>query len=164
MSCKRSVLPGADYRALKSAFRQLVAAVGGTEPAAAYTGYHHSRIAAMYHPDTEDMPNLAVVADLERVVGLPLVTAQLARLAGHALLPLPCATGSDAAALADVLRGAGELGARTALALADGRIADEERAGLVDGLGELARAVAHAQALLAGPQVLPLRRAAVAAE
>jgi hypothetical protein len=80
----------------------------------------------------------------------------MARLSGCVLLPLPRRAGSESEALAAVLRGAGVVGGRVADALGDGRITDAERGRLAEDLDALARAVAHAQAVLAGPAV-PLR-------
>ena len=147
-----------DYAALKTALRGLVDAVGGVEAASSVLGgYSIGRISeamSLHHPDRT--LRLDLVADLEQVAPQALVTAAMARLAGCVLLPLPRRAGSEAEALSGVLRGAGELGGRVADALGDGRISDDERGRLAEQLDALARAVAHAQAVLAGPAV-PLR-------
>lgn len=150
-----------DYAAMKTALRALVDRVGGVEAASSVLGgYPTSRISeamSLHHP--ERMLRVDLVADLEAVAGQPLVSAVVARLNGCVLLPMPAATGDAGLAVGAVLRGAGEVGARAAEAMADGTLTDAERGALADRLGELARAVAHAQAVLAGPK-LPLSRVA----
>lgn len=143
-----------DYAALRTAWRVLVKAAGGLEVASSVTGAAVSRLHAGYDPNQADrFARVDHVADLEAVAATPLVTFHLARLAGCTLLPLPRAAGQDGAVLADVLRGAGELGGRVAAAMGDGALDDAERAALVEQLGALSRAVAHAQAVLAGPRL-----------
>lgn len=150
-----------DLLALKTGFRQLLDAVGGQVAASSVLGgYPHGRLseAASVHND-ERWPRLDHVAELEAVADhQPYVTSVLARLAGCTLLPLPRQHGSEAHALADVLRGAGDLGGRTATALADGGIDAAERADLLAGLARLARGVAHAQAVLASAAPPPAAR------
>jgi len=140
-----------DAAALKTRFKALINRVGGLEAAsAALNGYrisHLSEAASLQHQDRA--PRVDHVAALEDIAGEPLVTAHLAQMSGHTLIPIPSMSGEAGVALAAVLRGAGELGGRTALALADGRITDTERAELLEGLQTLARAVAQAQAVLA---------------
>ncbi len=152
-----------DYAALKTATRGLVDSLGGVEAASTVlSGYSIGRISeamSLHHPDR--LLRLDLVADLEAVAPQPLVSATMARLAGCVLLPLPKRAGSESDALAAVLRGAGVVGGRVADALGDGRITDAERGRLAEDLDALARAVAHAQAVLAGPAV-PLRPRAVA--
>lgn len=142
----------ADYAALRTAWRVLVREAGGLEAAAAATGAAVSRLQAGYDPhQPEKFPRADHVADLERVTGQPLVTFHLARLSNCTLLPLPAAQGDAGAAIGAVLRGAGELGGRAAEAMGDGNLSAAERAALVERLGALKRAVATAEAVLAGP-------------
>lgn len=148
----------AELVALKVAFGLLVRDVGGLEAAHAVTGYPVSRLseaASLHHRDR--WPRVDVVAALEALAPDPRVTATLARLSGHVLLPVPRMAGDHAEALAAVFRKFGDLGARTALALADGKVSDAERGELAEALDNAARAIAHARAVLAGP-ALPLRR------
>lgn len=139
-----------DLVALKTGFGLLIRAVGGLEAAHAAVGYPTGRLSEAASPRHADRwPRVDHVAELEGIAGAPLLTQHLARLAGCTLLPLPRVDGSAGEALAGVLRGAGELGARTAAALADGTLCDAERRDLSQQLDTLARAVAHAQAVLA---------------
>jgi hypothetical protein len=136
--------------ALKTRFGGLLKRVGGVDAAAAALGYgkgHLSEAASLHHADRA--PRVDHVAELEALAGEPLVTQHLAAMAGFTLLPIASLQGEAGSALAQVLQGAGDLGGRTALALADGKISDAERAELLDGLQTLARAVAQAQAVLA---------------
>lgn len=139
-----------EHRALQALFGELLDRVGGVHAAAAalhYPASHLSEAANLAQPGRG--PRADHVAELEAIAGEPLVTAQLARMAGCTLLPLPHAEGNDGAALAAVLRNAGELGGQVAAALSDGRLSAEERAALVAGCDTLGRAVAHARAVLA---------------
>jgi hypothetical protein len=139
-----------DLAALKTRFRGLINRVGGFEAASAALGHSVSRLseaASIHHADRA--PRVDHIAELEQIAGEPLVTACLAQLAGHTLVPIPSMSGEAGTALAAVLRGAGDVGARTALALADGKVDDAERGELLEGLQALANAVAQAQAVLA---------------
>lgn len=139
-------------RAFKAAFRALVDDIGGFDPAAALLSYpkgHLSLAAGLNHPEAS--PRVDHAAALELLAGKPRVTEQMALASGYWLLPVAPAAGTEGAALAEVLGNAGELGRRAALALGDGRVEDAERAGLVEQLGVLARVVATAQSIIAGP-------------
>lgn len=141
-----------DLIALKTAFRLLVQGVGGGEAAGAALRYRPSHLSEAASPHCQDRwPRVDHIAELEALAGEPFVTAQLARLSGCTLLPMPRARGEEGAALAAVLSSAGELGARTVAALSDGALNEAERADLVARLGALKRAAAHAEALLAVP-------------
>lgn len=141
-----------ELRALKTGFGLLIRDVGGLEAAQAVTGYSHGRLseAASVHNDVR-WPRADHVAELEAVAGQPRVTFHLARLAGCTLLPIPVANGDHGIAIAAVLRTAGEVGGRAAEAMADGALDDTERAALAERLAALKRAVAHAEAVIAGP-------------
>lgn len=141
-------------RAVKTAFGLLLRDVGGSDAASAALGYpksHLSEAASHHHADRGARCDHALV--LEAIAGRPRVTEAMACVGGYTLLPIPGAHGVPGAALAEVLGGAGELGRRTTLALADGSLTEAERAGLVEQLAALGRAVAHAQAVIAGPAV-----------
>jgi hypothetical protein len=126
-----------------------VLGVGGLEAAHAVTGYPTSRLAEAYAPGSVRMPRVDHAVALEMIGQQPQVTAVMARLAGCMLVPMPEARGESGAAIASVLRQAGEIGACAAEAMADGRLGAAERAALVDACGALARAAAAAQAVLA---------------
>lgn len=140
-----------DMRALKTAFRALVQRVGGLDAAATVTRVRPSQIAAYYDPNQpQQLMPADIVADLERVAGEPLVTAQLARLAGHMLVPMMAGLGSEARAIAAVFQETGELGARWASAMEDGHLDDAEVGRVQTELADLHRAAGAAMALLAG--------------
>jgi hypothetical protein len=137
--------------ALKTAFRLLCDQVGGVDAAAMALSYpksHLSDAASPHHPDRS--PRVDHVAELEALGGEPLVTATLARLAGHELRPREdalagCARGSLLAVVAE----AGGALRQVAEAMADGAICGAERAALAAQLDSLARAVSAAQSALA---------------
>lgn len=85
-------LPDRDYQALFAATRQLVNAAGGPVAAAAITRGDHQSISryGSAHPDNADrfMP-IDILADLESECEQPVLTAALARLSGHLLVPVP---------------------------------------------------------------------------
>lgn len=136
-------------RGLKTAMRALVQRVGGLEAAATVTRVRPSQLASYYDPhQPQQLMPADVVADLEHVAGEPLVTAQLARLAGHMLLPMSPGFGSEARAIAAVFQETGELGARWASAMDDGQLDDADRERVLAELGDLQRAAARAMALL----------------
>jgi hypothetical protein len=140
----------AALRGLKTAFRALIDAVGGFDPASLVLKFPVSKLseAASLHR-MDRAPRIDHVAVLEALVGEPLVTAQLARLSGHALLPQQAAPAAPAPLLARVLREAGELGGVTAETLADGRVTQAERDALVAGLDELILSAQRARAAVA---------------
>lgn len=90
-------LPDRDYQVLKGATRQLVTAAGGPVVASSITRGDHQGISryGSTHPDHVDrfMP-IDVVADLESECEQPVLTATLARLSGHLLVPVPNVVGS----------------------------------------------------------------------
>jgi hypothetical protein len=149
-----------ESRAIKVAFRLLVEDVGGVEAASAALGYPPGRISEAYALHTQRAPRVDHARRLEALADNPRVTATLARLAGCTLLPQPRLSGDAGLAIAAVLRGAGELGGRAATAMGDGVVDDAERAGLVDQIGALQRALAHAAAVLAGPALPVIGRKA----
>jgi hypothetical protein len=145
-------LPPVEYRALKTAFGQLVIEAGGYAAAETVTGYSQGRLNEAASPHRPDrMPRIDHVADLEQCSPVPLVTFHLARLSGHTLLPVAPLRGELGEALRAVLLGAGEVGAETVSVMADGAVSDAERAALRHRLQVLGRAVASAEAMLAEP-------------
>jgi hypothetical protein len=147
--CEVSGTTPADLRALKTATRRLITAVGGLEAAATVCRVNKSVLAAAYDPHQPDrfLP-IDVVADLELVAAEPIVTAVLARLAGHALVPLATTGGQEAQALVAVFRGASDVGAEFAGAMADGRLSRAERGAISDRLMTLQAAAMQAVAAL----------------
>ena len=89
-----------------------------------------------------------VVADLERCAAVPVVTALLARLAGHALVPIGPAGGLEAQAIAEVGRRASGMFASWAAAQADADVSDAERKAVADDLLRLQAACMQAVAVL----------------
>ena len=145
------------HRALKVGFGLLIDDVGGLEAARAVTGHSTGRLSEAASVNILDRwPRVDHVLMLEKIAGKPRVTEHLARLLGYGLLPIIPLEGDQGEALAAVMRSAGELGARTMTALADGKLSDEERATLCADLDVLGRAVAHARSLLTThPQAAP---------
>ncbi len=138
-----------EVRSLKTATRALIQRVGGLHAAATVTRVNASVLAEYYDPNAaERLVPADVAADLERVAGEPVVTAQLARMAGHALLPLQAGQGTDAAAIGRVFAECGQLGAAWAAAMEDGRISAVEAERLMSELADLQRAAGAALALL----------------
>jgi hypothetical protein len=124
-----------DLAALKTAARRLVHLAGGLEAAVSVCRVNKTALAAAYDPhQPERFVPVDVVADLELVVGEPTITAVLARLSGHALVPLAPPGGLEAQALVAVFRGASDVGAAYAAAMADARLSRAERRGIADQL------------------------------
>lgn len=74
------------YRQLKAAARRLVAKAGGLEAAAAVTRVNVSRLGDYQHPEALAFMPADVIADIESDVGDPIVTRELAALAGFDLI------------------------------------------------------------------------------
>lgn len=147
--CEVSGTAPDDLRALKTASRLVTRAVGGVEPAASVCRVNKTILAAAYDPHQPDrfLP-IDVVADLELVAADPIVTRVLARLAGYALVPIDPAGGLEAQALVAVFRGASDVGAEFAAAMADGRLSRAERGAIADRLVALQSAALQAVAAL----------------
>lgn len=131
---KARQLPDRDYQALKAATRQLVTAAGGAVAAAAVTRGDHQSISryGSAHPDNVErfMP-IDVLADLESECEQPVLTAALARLSGHLLVPVPAAARSGSLlgkAMARALKETSEVFVTLAEAHADGQICAGEAA------------------------------------
>jgi hypothetical protein len=144
-------LTGMDIAAIKTATRALVRSVGGIEAAALVCRYGKSAIAEGYDPHRPDRTLPAdVVADLERCAAQPFVTAVLARLSGHALVPLVQPGTREAQAIAEIGRESAEVFAAWATAMADSTLSDAERRAVADRVLALnAACMAAAGALLA---------------
>jgi hypothetical protein len=114
-------------RALKSLFRALVDRVGGCEAAATCTRPGRSQIASYYDMTSEAFAPVDVVADLEAVAQEPLITAELARRAGYALVPIePHGNGELPASMAAFGREVAEVFATFAESMADGTLSRDE--------------------------------------
>ncbi|MCA6305259.1 MAG: hypothetical protein IM628_10645 [Phenylobacterium sp.] len=124
---------------LKAAFRQLVAAVGGVDGAAAACRVRRSQLADCASANSAQFAAIDVVADLEAAAGAPTVTRELARLSGHDLVPAapPAADAPPADPARWVVRLSahlGELATEVESVTADGRIDAGERARLIECL------------------------------
>ena len=139
----------ADLRALKTATRRLVELVGKLDAAASVCRINKSVLAAAYNPHEPDRFVPAdVIADLELVAAEPVVTRVLARLSGHALVPIAPRGGLEALALVEVFRGASDVGAEYAKAMGDAHLSRAERQGIADRLLTLQTACLQAVAAL----------------
>lgn len=116
-------------RALKTAFRVLVARCGGLEAAAAATRVSKTCLAASYDGNAQDRwPAIDVIADLETAAGEPVVTKMLAAMHGYALVHVEPSAGSEVRAIAAVGERSAEIFAAFSNATADGVLTIEERA------------------------------------
>jgi hypothetical protein len=139
------VLPPLMQRA-KAAYRKSVAACGGQDGTAATTGKSQGRISLYGSPNSDVFPTLDAIVEQEAVShgtpGHPHVTRFLAREAGYELFKLPSA---EAMAtiwgqhLAGIAKEGGEVMTRLALALADGRLTEDEKADCLPDARDLLR-------------------------
>jgi hypothetical protein len=146
----------ADYRAIKTAFRQSVMLVGGLHAAASVTRVGASQLADYYHPQKLDTsPTADVVMDLAAVAQQPLVLAEMARILGYRLVPLDRQDGAQLAALiAESARESADVPAAFLDGLGDGDIcradaAEVERHAL-EAANSFTRVAAVAGALASG--------------
>jgi hypothetical protein len=148
MSPRRDVSP--DQRALKALFRALVDCCGGFDAAAACTRVKSSQLHNYTDMRSDQFAPVDVVADLERVAGEPLVTAELARRAGWLLMPLPAeGEGRLSQSIAHLARETGEACASFVEAMGnDGRIDPAEGERIERELADVARVVGQALAAL----------------
>lgn len=118
-----------DYAALKTAFRRLVDKIGGVEAAASYCRVHFSKIAEYYSPNhpLRFVP-ADVIADLEAAAEEPIVTRELARIAGYTMTPFDASGDPMHSALGAALRESAEAAACGLDALGDGVVSDDEAA------------------------------------
>jgi len=121
-------LPRADYRRLKLAGRDLVAACGGQSRAAEKVtriGQQQlSKALSLADEFSEVFLPIDVVLDLEADCETPIVTRVLAELASHQVTPLPELTraASDVAALMAVVKEGSEAFAKISAAVGDGTV------------------------------------------
>ncbi|NKE43555.1 hypothetical protein HB662_02120 [Roseomonas frigidaquae] len=130
------LLHGESLRALKTAFRRLVADVGGLAAAEACVRVSDSQLSRYYdQADLATFPPADVIAQLEAIAGEPVVTAELARLRGYRLARLGQVDSSMlTAAVAEFARHAGGVPATLCESLADGKLSRAE----ADSIGRLA--------------------------
>lgn len=134
--------------ALKTAFKRVLALLGGVDAAAATTRVGRSNLSEYGVPQMADRhAPIDVVLDLEIIAGTPLVTEALAAAQGYVLLPVHIGTDDVAAVLAELATDAGKTMADAVQAIRDG-MPPHERAVLVSDLTELHRVIARALGLL----------------
>lgn len=154
------------YAALKGSFRDLVEVAGGNVRAAKVSRADGARISRYGSVQEAMHAPIDVVADLEMDVGDPIVTRQLAEIAGYVLVPKAQA---EALGLnfhghfADVARSTSDVETGIAEALRDGEVTSEEARHLLPKVGkaqtELAEFAADLKAR-AGASITPFRRGA----
>lgn len=118
--------PAEAYNAIKAAVRRLVGRAGGLESAASITRVSHASLG--YYGDVnkpgQNMP-VDIVADLEKDVGEPVVTRELARLGGYDLVPVtkaaPIAPSDPGQMMLRLMTEMGELSKSIDAMEADGR-------------------------------------------
>jgi hypothetical protein len=147
-------------RALKTGFFTLIERAGRFDAAATYLGFSVSKLSEAASPNQPArFPRVDHVAQLERLVGEPLVTAQLARLSGFHLVPREADGGAPVAAMARLLQANGSMLSSTGAALEDGVIGDAERMALLRDMEAMRRCLDAGIAALAGP-ALPVGKGA----
>lgn len=150
----------ADRQALKVAFGRLVRSVGGQEAAVQFTRFtRHQALSDFANPSAEHAQRFApidAVADLEAIshgtAGHPVVTRQLARLAGYALVPLPRPRGEAAdfaGHLQAIIRESADVTMDLSLHLQKAP-GPEEAAKLIAETDEAIQALVELRAVLAG--------------
>lgn len=136
-------------RALKTAFRVLVARCGGLEAAAAATRVSKTCLAASYDGNAQDRwPAIDVIADLETAAGEPVLTKMLAAMHGYALVHVNPLPGSELRAIAAVGERSAEVFAAFTHATADGALTAAERQALYQKLLDLVTVASDAAAKL----------------
>lgn len=152
----RQVQNAPDDQALKVLTGQLVKAVGGVEAADGYCRPNFRRLSEYGRVDNDCFMPIDTIDDLEAVthgtVGWPLVTRELARRRGFALVALPAAGPVPAARIHDVIarhcKEASEATSRVCAALGDGEISTAEAAEAVAEFDQAIEAAVAARALL----------------
>jgi len=117
------------YLTLKAAVRRLITRSGGLESAASVTRASFQSLSRYGKADDPNFIPVDVIADLEADAGAPIVTRELATLAGYVLLPMaPAGTGDPAWTERIVATAKESSEALSALATAarDGKITPEE--------------------------------------
>lgn len=138
------------HRSLKTLFRALIGRCGGLDAAAACVRVNRSQLANYYDQHTDQFAPVDVVADLEQVAQVPLVTADLARRAGYLLVPLAAeGEGHLAQDMAQLGREMGEVFSAYAEGMAnDGRMDAAEAEKVERELADVARIATRAIATL----------------
>ena len=127
-------LPANDYAALKASTRDLVRRCGGAT-AASRTTRVAQQVLSRYGDTSEEnadrFAGIDVVADLEAECGEPIITRELALLAGYDLAPRGERRGCAVSAAAKMVSANGEAIGAILEALADGSISPEEAVGML---------------------------------
>ncbi|MCB1516104.1 MAG: hypothetical protein KDJ19_00595 [Hyphomicrobiaceae bacterium] len=139
------------YRALKTAFRMLVAEMGKQTYAAEVTRVEQAAISKYGAPhDFEHFPPVDVVADLERHSGDPVVTSLMAQLQGGVFVKLPTGgMGEVELSLAQCSKEFSDVVQQWAFAIADGTFTRAEADDLLPEVDELIEAAVRLKHVLA---------------
>lgn len=138
---------------LKAAQRDLIAANGGIERAAARSSLSKSQIGRCNNATDPEIMTLPAVLALEAECGVPFVTSVMAELNGRRLADPDSATAVEGCVLAkhaEVVRSAAELMAASATAFADGELTPAEASNVDRCCAALDRVVDDLRILLAG--------------
>lgn len=147
MNARRDIPP--TMRALKTLFRALVDRVGGCEAAAACARPGRSQIASYYDMTSEAFAPIDVVVDLEAAAQETLITSEMARRQGYALVPIePQGNGELPTSMASFGREVAEVFATYADAMADGKLSRDEAEELERQLLDVIRVANGAVAVL----------------
>ena len=138
-------------RAWKTLARALIERVGGIDAAASVTRVGRAQLSNYQSIEHDQVMPADVAARLEEIAREPIITSELARRAGYALVPTepmsPCDLGE---VLEKLGKEVGEVFSAFATALADGHTTDDERAciarELQDVIAASHRALAAVQA------------------
>ncbi len=138
------------YNSLKTAFKMLIADLGGLDAAASCTRVKRSNLSDYGAPGKDFAVPSDVIADLETVAGTPRVTSALARIQGYTLVPIEFSGDQSALSvlLATMGKDVGELFATAAAVLAHGRPTDAERETLLREFDEIRRVSTESIAFL----------------
>lgn len=137
-------------RALKTLTHALIRQAGGIEAAAAGSRVGKSVLAGYYAPHDASHIPVDVAAELETLVGEPLVTAEMARRQGYALVPVTAqGEGELPECFAKFGAKVGATFGDYAASMADGELTQDERAVLQRDLMEVVRIAQSAIAALA---------------
>lgn len=136
----------ADKAALKAAARRMIKVAGGLESASTACRASKTSLGRFGSIHDEQFIPADVIADLEADVGEPIVSRELARLAGYELTParlIVSAAADPASMVINIARAAGELAAAVQDMDADGRREVRELKAVVDALSSLVRTGNH---------------------
>jgi hypothetical protein len=137
------------YNGLRTAWKRVVAALGGVDATAACVRVGRSQVSDYGVIGNEKFVPIDVVLDAESIAGQPLVTAALAAAQGYMLTPVvPRSAGDVGAALIACGREHARLFVTAAEALADGEITATECVALIADLGRCSLATGEAMHLL----------------